>query len=708
MFLRRTRLAEQSLRAFASADGKLFDKVLVANRGEIACRVFDTCKNLGIKTVAVYSEADAKSKHVHVADEAVCVGPPPSNQSYLQIERIVEACKKTGAQAVHPGYGFLSENAAFVEALEKAGIAFVGPRPHAMHVMGDKILSKDTARNAGVSVVPGDDSEIESEQHCVDVANAVGYPVMVKASAGGGGKGMRIAYNDDETRDAYRLCKAEALSSFGDDRLFVEKFIEEPRHIEIQVLADGHGNVVYLNERECSIQRRNQKVIEEAPSTFLDAETRRAMGTQACQLARAVDYVGAGTVEMLVDKNRNFYFLEMNTRLQVEHPITEEITGVDLVEQMLRVSAGLPLSIRQEDIGINGWALEARVYAENPEKNFLPSTGRLRKYREPTAEQSATPGKVRCDSGIREGSEIAVYYDPMISKLVTWAETRDGAIAKMKDALDSYVIDGVTHNIPFLKSLCEHPRFVAGDLTTNFIAEEYPEGYQRPQLSQHEQSQLCATATAMHLTDLLQTGTIRNEEPQMPEDFVVALPNEPDLPWLKVKVLGYSFGADGNEELHLWFDGAEKATRVVLDYTPGEDFVTVSIDEERLIVQRRPGGNQFSYQLLHGGGFHDVQVLTPRQAELLPYMPEPEVIDQESMLLSPMPGTVISVNIKPGDTVVAGQEVCVLEAMKMQNAFYAQRDGVVKKVSVKAGDAVAVDELIYELEPPVDDQRQAE
>jgi len=477
---------------------KSFRKILVANRGEIACRIFRTCKKLGIKTVAVHSVTDAEALHVDLADESVCIGTAASVESYLQIDRIVQACRMTGAQAVHPGYGFLSENNNFAETLEKAGIVFIGPKSYAIDVMGDKIKSKNCALKANVNCIPGDSRVVKDAEDCIKVSNMIGYPVMIKASAGGGGKGMRIAWDDTEARQAFRLSSAESLSSFGDDRLFVEKFIEQPRHIEIQILADGYGNCLWLNERECSIQRRNQKVIEEAPSVVLDQKMRKEMGEQACQLAHAVDYESAGTVEFLVDKNKKFYFLEMNTRLQVEHPVTEYITGIDLVEQMINVAAGRPLSITQNDIGITGWAIESRVYAEDPFKGFLPSIGKLHKYIEPLPFDP----NVRSDSGIKEGSEISIYYDPMICKLICYGVDRKTALEKTREALDSYIIRGVNHNIAFLRELCDHPKFIDGDITTKFIEEEYPDGFKRSDLSFETRNFLLITSSLLRLQNM--------------------------------------------------------------------------------------------------------------------------------------------------------------------------------------------------------------
>uniref|UniRef100_A0A673ZTQ7 Propionyl-CoA carboxylase alpha chain, mitochondrial n=1 Tax=Salmo trutta TaxID=8032 RepID=A0A673ZTQ7_SALTR len=622
---------------------KTFDKILIANRGEIACRVMKTCKKMGIKTVAVHSDVDASAVHVKMADEAVCVGPAPTNKSYLNMDAIMDAIRKTGSQAVHPGYGFLSENKEFAKRLAAEDVVFIGPDTHAIHAMGDKIESKLLAKAANVNVIPGFDGVVED---AVKIAGEIGYPVMIKASAGGGGKGMRIAWNDDETREGFRLSSQEAASSFGDDRLLIEKFVDNPRHIEIQVLADKHGNALWLNERECSIQRRNQKVVEEAPSTFLDPETRRAMGEQAVQLAKAVQYSSAGTVEFLVDSNKNFYFLEMNTRLQVEHPITECITGLDLVQQMIRVAKGFPLLHKQEDIPINGWAIESRVYAEDPYKSFgLPSIGRLSQYQEPI-----NLPKVRVDSGIQEGSDISIYYDPMISKLVTYGATRAEALQRMEDALDNYVIRGVTHNIPLLREIITHPRFISGDITTNFLPEEYPEGFKGHQLTSEGRRELVATAAALYVSAQLRS-----------QRFLV-----------KVEVSG--------------------------EWNLASALLPVTINRTPRVLQclSRDAGGDITLQYL--GTQFKVRVLSQLVSTLSAHMPEKVPEDTSSILRSPMPGSVVAVSVKPGDVVAEGQEICVIEAMKMQNSLIAAKAAKVKSVHCKAGETVGEGDLLVQLE----------
>ncbi|HEY8352421.1 MAG TPA: acetyl-CoA carboxylase biotin carboxylase subunit [Sphingomonadales bacterium] len=661
----------------------MFKKILIANRGEIACRVIKTARKMGIKTVAVYSDADADALHVRMADEAVHIGPPPAAESYLQIDRIVEACKKTGAEAVHPGYGFLSEKEAFCAALEKAGIAFIGPKPKAIAAMGDKIESKKLAAEAGVNTVPGYMGVIPNAEEAVKVARDIGYPVMIKASAGGGGKGMRIARSDDEVREGFQSATNEAKSSFADDRVFIEKFIEEPRHIEIQVLGDAHGNVIYLGERECSIQRRHQKVIEEAPSPFLSPETRRAMGEQAVALAKAVDYQSAGTVEFIVDRDQNFYFLEMNTRLQVEHPVTEMITGIDLVEQMIRVAAGEKLSIRQEDVKLNGWAIESRVYAEDPLRNFLPSIGRLTRYQPPAESDS-----VRVDTGIYEGSEISMYYDPMIAKLITHAPTRAEAIEAMRQALDAYYIRGISHNISFLTAIMNHPRFQEGRLTTGFIAEEYPDGFSGGTLSAEAREALAAVATLCHVADVKRqaqiSGKMEKAAPRFGADWVVTLGDE-DIP----------------TRLH---DAAERCEVLV-----GDSLVPIETDwvPGRPIVQGHVGGRTVSIQVdrlaegfrvTYDGVSVRALVRTPRAAELAKLMPVKTPPDTSKMLLCPMPGLVVSIEVQEGDEIKAGQTLAVVEAMKMENILRAERDGKVVKINAKKGDSLAVDAVIMEFE----------
>ncbi|WP_289296960.1 acetyl/propionyl/methylcrotonyl-CoA carboxylase subunit alpha [uncultured Reyranella sp.] len=648
----------------------MFDKILIANRGEIACRVIRTCKRLGIKTVAVYSEADADALHVREADEAVLIGPPPSAQSYLLIDKIVEACKQTGAQAVHPGYGFLSEKEAFQKALAEAGIKFIGPDARAIYAMGDKIESKKLAQKAGVSTVPGYLAAIPNADEAVKIAQKIGYPVMIKASAGGGGKGMRIAWNDAEAHEGFGSATNEAKASFADDRVFIEKYVEEPRHIEIQLIADGHGNCVYLWERECSIQRRHQKVIEEAPSPFLDAKTRKAMGEQAVALAKAVKYKSAGTVEFIVDKHRKFYFLEMNTRLQVEHPVTELITGLDLVELMIRVAAGEKLPFQQKDVKLEGWAVEARLYAEDPFRNFLPSTGRLVKYREPQ------PGPdVRVDTGVFEGGEISMFYDPMIAKLCSYGPTRNAAIDRMRRALDEFYVRGVSHNVPFLAALMAHPRFVAGNLTTNFIAEEFKGGFTAEHLPPGDPAMLAAIAAVVDRIHAHRAGAPQSER-------VVMLNRKP----FPVSVSG------GGLEYVVETEGRH----IVIEtgWLPGEPLVHAKVDQHDIVVQVDALGS--GWRLVHEGGQADVLVLTPRQAELYALMPVKAAPDTSKFLLSPMPGLLASVAVSEGQEVKAGEALAVVEAMKMENVLRATRDGTVKTLHAKAGDSLRVDQKIIE------------
>jgi propionyl-CoA carboxylase alpha chain len=654
----------------AKADKPPFDKILIANRGEIACRVIRTCKRLGIKTVAVYSEADADALHVRLADEAVLIGPPPSAQSYLQIDKIVAACKKTGAQAVHPGYGFLSEKQEFQKALAKAGIVFIGPDAHAIHAMGDKIESKKLALKAGVSTVPGYLHALKDAEEAVKIAHKVGYPVMIKASAGGGGKGMRIAYNDDETREGFGSATNEAKASFADDRVFIEKYVEEPRHIEIQLIADGKGSCLYLWERECSIQRRHQKVIEEAPSPFLDARTRKAMGEEAVALAKAVKYKSAGTVEFIVDKNRKFYFLEMNTRLQVEHPVTELITGLDLVELMIRVAAGEKLPFEQKDVKLEGWAVEARLYAEDPFRNFLPSTGRLVKYREPE------PGPdVRVDTGVYEGGEISMFYDPMIAKLCSYGKTRIDAIERMRRALDEFYVRGVSHNVPFLAALMAHPRFREGRLTTNFIAEEFKGGFTAAHLPPHDPAMLAALAAA---AESIRAARVGKRE----DSRVVMLNREP----IALTVAGSESGikvALGDRRL-----------TIETSWSPGEPLLRVRVDQKAIVVQIDAVGS--GWRLIHEGGQAEALVLTPRQAELYALMPVKAAPDTSKFLLSPMPGLLASVAVSEGQEIKTGEVLAVVEAMKMENVLRATRDGTVKTLHAAAGDSLRVDQKIIE------------
>ncbi len=590
----------------------MFKKILIANRGEIACRVIKSARKMGIKTVAVYSDADKNALHVQMADEAVHIGPPQANQSYIVIDKVMAAIKGSGAQAVHPGYGFLSENPKFAEALEAEGVAFIGPPKGAIEAMGDKITSKKIAQEAGVSTVPGYMGLIEDAEEAVKISKEIGYPVMIKASAGGGGKGMRIAWNDNEARDGFQSSKNEAASSFGDDRIFIEKFVTQPRHIEIQVLADKHGNCVYLHERECSIQRRNQKVIEEAPSPFLDEATRKAMGEQACALAKAVGYTSAGTVEFIVDGERNFYFLEMNTRLQVEHPVTELITGVDLVEQMIRVAGGEKLPFAQDDLKINGWAIESRLYAEDPYRGFLPSIGRLTRYR-PPAEVAETERAVRNDTGVYEGGEISMYYDPMIAKLCTWAASRSEAIEGMRVALDTFEVEGIGHNLPFCSAVMDHPKFVAGDMTTAFIAEEFPDGFNGVALSEGQLRRVAACAAAMNRVAEIRrtriTGRLGNHERHVGDDWVVVVQGEE----IAVKVAADRDGAT----VH-FSDGV--AHRVTSDWTPGQSLARLEVDGEPVVlkVDKIPAGQRIRTR----GADLKVYVRTPRQAELARLMPE--------------------------------------------------------------------------------------
>ncbi len=659
----------------------MFKKILIANRGEIACRVIKTARRMGIATVAVYSEADLDALHARMADEAVAIGPAPSAGSYLVIDRIVEACRATGAQGVHPGYGFLSENGAFCAALDKADIVFIGPGADAIAAMGDKIESKKLAKEAGVNAVPGHLEPLADADEAAKVARQIGYPVMLKASAGGGGKGMRIAHSDKQAREGFLSAANEARSSFGDDRVFAEKFIEEPRHIEIQIIADGHGNAVYLGERECSIQRRHQKVIEEAPSPFLDDKTRRAMGEQAVALAKAVDYRSAGTVEFIVDAKRNFYFLEMNTRLQVEHPVTEMVTGLDLVELMIRIAAGEKLPIAQRDVRLDGWSIEARVYAENPLRGFLPSTGRLSRYRPP-----AETDHIRVDTGVAEGGEVSMYYDPMIAKLVTHGQDRAGAIAHMCHALDSFVIGGVDHNIGFVTALMNHPRFVEGRLTTNFIAEEYPDGFAGRALDDRTRRRLVLVAAALHRRCEERDRLIAGRAARLRDlgDRVVRLDGE-NHP-VSVAPMPGGFEIAVGEETH----------SVLGEWRIGDPLFDGQVDGDRMVVQVEPTGS--GYRLTHGGATVDILVLTRAAAALAELMPVKPPPDMSRFLLSPMPGLLVSVEVEEGQPVSAGDTLAVVEAMKMENILRAERDGRVAELHAAAGDSLAVDQKIIEFE----------
>ncbi|WP_426036404.1 acetyl-CoA carboxylase biotin carboxylase subunit [Cypionkella sp. TWP1-2-1b2] len=667
----------------------MFKKILIANRGEIACRVIKTARKMGIKTVAVYSDADRGALHVKMADEAIHIGASPAAQSYIVIEKIMAAVKASGAEAVHPGYGFLSENMNFAAALEAAGVVFIGPPSPAIEAMGDKITSKKLAMAAGVSTVPGHMGLIDDAEHAVKIAGQIGYPVMIKASAGGGGKGMRIAWDDAEAREGFQSSKNEAAASFGDDRIFIEKFVTQPRHIEIQVLGDKHGNIVYLHERECSIQRRNQKVIEEAPSPFLDEATRKAMGEQACALARAVGYTSAGTVEFIVDGARNFYFLEMNTRLQVEHPVTELITGVDLVEQMIRVAYGEKLPFKQEDLKINGWAMESRLYAEDPYRNFLPSIGRLTRYRPPVEGPTAAGGIVRNDTGVFEGGEISMFYDPMIAKLCTWGPSRAAAIEEMQQALDTFEVEGIGHNLPFVGAVMAHPRFQSGNITTAFIAEEYPEGFQGATLDADTLARVAASAAAMNrVAEIRRTrisGTMDNHERRVGDDWVVTLQGVEHV----VKIAADPAGSTVTLQ-----DG--RSLRVSSDWVPGQALASIMVDGAALVM--KVGKISGGFRLRLRGADLKAHVRTPRQAELAKLMIEKLPPDTSKFLLCPMPGLIAKIMVAAGDEVQEGQALATVEAMKMENILKAERKGVVKAVKAVAGSSLKVDEVIMEFE----------
>jgi propionyl-CoA carboxylase alpha chain len=667
----------------------MIKKILIANRGEIACRVIKTAKKMGIATVAVYSDADRNALHVKMADEAVHIGPAPSNQSYIVIDKILAAIKETGADAVHPGYGFLSENPRFAEALKAANVTFIGPPVNAIEAMGDKITSKKLASEAGVSTVPGHMGLIENADEAVKIASTVGYPVMIKASAGGGGKGMRIAWNDDEAREGFRLSRNEAKASFGDDRIFIEKFVTQPRHIEIQVLGDQHGNVIYLGERECSIQRRNQKVIEEAPSPFLDEATRKAMGEQAVALAKAVGYYSAGTVEFIVDGERNFYFLEMNTRLQVEHPVTELITGIDLVEEMIRVASGEKLRINQADVKLNGWAIESRLYAEDPYRSFLPSIGRLTRYRPPVEGRRDNGSVIRNDTGVFEGGEISMYYDPMIAKLCSWGPDRTSAVEAMGDALDAFEVEGIGHNLPFLSAVMEHPRFRAGALTTAFIAEEYPDGFAGVTVSEEDAHVLAAVSAQINMAIEQRNGLISDrissQVQSVSADWVVTLGGF-NLP---IRI------AEGEGGTIINFADGNSLT-VASDWHPGKQLGSFTVDGESIAVKVLRSGT--GWRLRWRGIDVIAHVRRPRVAELAKLMPVKLPPDTSKMLLCPMPGVITSVLVKDGDTVEAGQPLATVEAMKMENVLRAERRATVKRITTEAGASLAVDELIMEFE----------
>ena len=675
----------------------MFKKILIANRGEIACRVIKTARRMGIKTVAVYSDADKDALHVEMADEAVHIGPPPAAQSYLIIEKIIDACRRTGAEAVHPGYGFLSERTAFAEALSANGIAFLGPNPKAIFAMGDKIESKKLAAAAKVNTVPGFIGEIDGTEHAARIAAEIGYPVMVKASAGGGGKGLRVCNSAEELAQAILSSQNEARASFGDDRIFIEKFVTEPRHIEIQVLGDKHGNCIYLNERECSIQRRHQKVIEEAPSPFLDAATRKAMGEQAVALAKAVGYDSAGTVEFIVDGQRNFYFLEMNTRLQVEHPVTELITGIDLVEQMIRVGYGEKLAIAQSDVKIDGWAVESRIYAEDPYRNFLPSIGRLVKYR-PPAEGPIGKGLIRNDTGVYEGGEISMFYDPMIAKLCTYAPTRAEAIELQADALDAFYIEGIQHNVPFLQAVMGHERFKSGNITTGFIAEEFPDGFHGVELPHEAAEKLAAVAVFAHARDNARAREVSGRihpNSAYPPEWVVNLAGQDHAlsVWPSADPLGpMTFRFHDGEQ------GGFRDTIVVESvWVPGENVFSGLIDGAPFVAQivKTLDG----YRLWHRGASVSAKVLTPVAAALSRYMIERVAPDTSKFLLCPMPGLVVSINVEEGQEVKAGEPLAVVEAMKMENVLRAEKDATIAKINARKGDSLAVDAVIMEFAP---------
>ena len=656
----------------------MFSKILIANRGEIAVRVIKTCRRLGIKTVVVYSEADADSLPVEMADETVFIGPAPANQSYLVADKIIAACKQTGAEAVHPGFGFLSENAGFAQRCADEGIVFIGPNPGAIQAMGDKIESKKFAEKAGVSCVPGHIGEIDDTAHAVKIAEEIGYPVMIKASAGGGGKGIRVAWNRQDVEEGFPAVKSEAKSSFGDDRIFIEKFITSPRHIEIQVLGDKHGNVVYLFERECSIQRRNQKVIEEAPSPLLDEATRAAMGAQAVALSKAVNYDSAGTVEFVAGQDKSFFFLEMNTRLQVEHPVTELITGLDLVEQMLRSAAGEPLAFKQEDLAINGWAIESRIYAEDPYRKFLPSIGRLVRY-DPPEEGQAEGYTVRNDAGVREGDEISMYYDPMISKLCTWAPTREAAVAGMGRALEDFHIEGVGHNVPFLAAVMDQERFKSGKISTNYIKDEFPDGFSGTEPTAQQTDILTAAAVAMHRVQTSRLG----RKPR--DDWRVFLDKANHR---AVTV------AETDDGLVITVDGKRDVVLTEVVWRPGKPTFAARLGGKAFTVEVSPAAEGFVIR--HRAAKRNVLVLTPTSAELHERLPEKQAADTSKMVISPMPGLVVTMDVVEGQEVKEGQQVCIIEAMKMQNIIRAERDGVVKTVGAKAGDSVAADEVLVE------------
>ena len=680
----------------------MFTKILIANRGEIACRVIKTAQKMGIKTVAVYSDADKDARHVQLADEAVHIGPAPSRESYLQADKIIAACKSTGAQAVHPGYGFLSENAGFAKRVEEEGIVFIGPKHYSIAAMGDKIESKKLAGAAGVNCIPGVNDAIETPEKAVEIAQGIGYPVMIKASAGGGGKGLRVAFNDKEAFEGFTSCRNEARNSFGDDRVFIEKFVEEPRHIEIQLLGDAHGNVIYLNERECSIQRRHQKVIEEAPSPFISDATRKAMGEQAVALAKAVKYQSAGTVEFVVGKDQSFYFLEMNTRLQVEHPVTECITGLDLVELMIRVAAGEKLPLTQADVKREGWAIECRINAEDPFRNFLPSTGRLVRFQPPeetmfSADTSQWYG-VRVDTGVQDGGEIPMFYDSMIAKLIVHGKDRAHAIAKMREALNGFVIRGVSSNIPFQAALLAHPKFVAGDFNTGFIAENYGKGFHASDVVAQDPNLLVALAAFMNRRYRARasgiSGQLEGHGVKVGEEFVVvALDPAGQHSYTPVSVTDFE-GKTGSSAVQV---GA-RSYKIDSDVALGSIRVQGNVNDRPFTaqVERGAGKNPLALRVSYNGAQIEALVLSPLGARLHQLMPYKAPPDLSKFLLSPMPGLLVDIAVQAGQTVQAGEKLAVIEAMKMENILFATQDGVVGKITAAKGESLAVDQTILE------------
>jgi propionyl-CoA carboxylase alpha chain len=680
----------------------MFKKILIANRGEIACRVILTARKMGIQTVAVYSDADKHARHVELADEAVNIGPAPSRESYLLADKIIAACKQTGAQAVHPGYGFLSENAGFAKQVEDEGIVFIGPKHYSIAAMGDKIESKKLAGAAGVNCIPGVNDAIETAERAVEIAQGIGYPVMIKASAGGGGKGLRVAFNDKEAFEGFTSCRNEARNSFGDDRVFVEKFVEEPRHIEIQLIGDSHGNVLYLNERECSIQRRHQKVIEEAPSPFISEATRQAMGEQAVALAKAVNYQSAGTVEFVVGKDQSFYFLEMNTRLQVEHPVTECITGLDLVELMIRVAAGEPLPLTQDQVKREGWAMECRINAEDPFRGFLPSTGRLVRFQPPKETMFAADLEhlhgVRVDTGVQDGGEIAMHYDSMIAKLIVHGKDRLEAIAKMREALNSFVIRGISSNIPFQAALLAHPKFVAGDFNTGFIAENYAQGFKAEDVPHEDPDFLVALAAYANRRLLSRAAGISGQLPghgvTVSEDFVVVALGAAGNNTRQAAVVREFQSDSGSSAV----ETAGKTYEICTNWHLGGARMRGTVNGQPFAaqVERGVGKNPMAIRLVHNGARLDAMVLSPRAAQLHALMPYKAPPDMSRFVLSPMPGLLVEVAVQPGQKVQAGERVAVIEAMKMENVLFAQADGVVGKVMASRGESLTVDQPIVE------------